>query len=154
LLSGAHGYVDKGNGIGGIEHAVRGHGGYAAFPLALLTTIRRAASAPVDPIYVLSRRELTVMRFLAAGHSNRRSPWCWYQQQDRELAQGQHHDQAGVPFPDRSGRVCAAASSGLLTGAWAVARSAGEQRRPRLIRHNPSDSPPLQRRHHTGLGLE
>ncbi|WP_186425972.1 response regulator transcription factor [Cupriavidus metallidurans] len=72
LLSGAHGYVDKGNGIDGIEHAVRAvMSGYAAFPLALLTTIRRAANAPVDPIFVLSRRELTVMRFLAAGHSNK-----------------------------------------------------------------------------------
>jgi two-component system response regulator EvgA len=72
LLSGAHGYVDKGDGVGAIEHVVRAvMSGYSAFPLALLAMMRRAADAPGDPIYVLSRRELTVMRFLAAGHSNK-----------------------------------------------------------------------------------
>jgi len=72
LLGGAHGYVDKGDGIDGMEHSVRAvMNGYAVFPQSSLPTIRRAASAPGDPTRVLSRRELTVLRLLAAGHSNK-----------------------------------------------------------------------------------
>lgn len=72
LLGGAHGYVDKGAGLAGLADAVRAvMGGYAAFPLASLPSIRRAAVNPADPTRLLSRRELTVLRFLAVGHSNK-----------------------------------------------------------------------------------
>nr|WP_315596794.1 response regulator transcription factor [uncultured Cupriavidus sp.] len=72
LLGGAHGYIDKGAGLDGLANAVRAlMGGYAAFPLASLPTIRRAAANPADPASLLSRRELTVLRFLAVGHSNK-----------------------------------------------------------------------------------
>jgi two-component system response regulator EvgA len=72
LRGGAHGYVDRGDGIDGMVHAVRAlMSGYAVFPLTLLPTIRRASPAPASPTQVLSRRELTVLRLLAAGHSNK-----------------------------------------------------------------------------------
>ncbi|RZT43074.1 response regulator transcription factor [Cupriavidus agavae] len=72
LLSGAHGYVDKGGGLENLGDAVRAvMGGYAAFPLSSLPTIRRAATNPADPRTLLSRRELTVLRFLAVGQSNK-----------------------------------------------------------------------------------
>ncbi|MDT6962605.1 response regulator transcription factor [Cupriavidus sp. SZY C1] len=72
LLAGAHGFIDKNNGLGGLVDAVRAlMGGYAAFPLKALPTFRRAATNPADPRTLLSRRELTVLRFLAAGHSNK-----------------------------------------------------------------------------------
>lgn len=72
LLGGAHGYIDKCAGLDGLADAVRAvMGGYAAFPLASLPTIRRAATNPADPRRLLSRRELTVLRFLVVGHSNK-----------------------------------------------------------------------------------
>ncbi len=72
LLAGAHGFIDKNAGLEGLADAVRAvMGGYAAFPLRSLPTFRRAAANPADPRSLLSRRELTVLRFLAAGHSNK-----------------------------------------------------------------------------------
>jgi len=72
LLGGAHGFIDKNEGIEALQHAVRAAmSGYAVFPHASLPSIRRAASSPSNPTHVLSRRELTVIRFLAAGHSNK-----------------------------------------------------------------------------------
>ncbi len=72
LLGGAHGYIDKCAGLEGLADVVRAvMGGYAAFPLASLPTIRRAATNPADPRSLLSRRELTVLRFLVVGHSNK-----------------------------------------------------------------------------------
>ncbi|MEN7526827.1 MULTISPECIES: response regulator transcription factor [unclassified Cupriavidus] len=72
LLSGAHGYVDKGGGLENLGDTVRAvMSGYASFPLSSLPTIRRAAINPADPRALLSRRELTVLRFLAVGHSNK-----------------------------------------------------------------------------------
>ncbi|QWE94864.1 response regulator transcription factor [Cupriavidus sp. EM10] len=72
LLGGAHGYIDKGAGLDGLADAVRAlMNGYAAFPLNALPTFRRAAANPADPKTLLSRRELTVLRLLAVGHSNK-----------------------------------------------------------------------------------
>ena len=72
LLGGAHGYIDKGAGLDGLADAVRAlMSGYAAFPLRSLPTFRRAAANPADPKALLSRRELTVLRLLAVGHSNK-----------------------------------------------------------------------------------
>jgi len=72
LLGGAHGYLDRGASIDVMEYTIRATmNGYAVFPQAWLSTIRRAASAPANPTQVLSRREFTVLRFLAAGHSNK-----------------------------------------------------------------------------------
>ncbi|WP_244786720.1 response regulator transcription factor [Cupriavidus pauculus] len=72
LLCGAHGFVDKGAGLAGLAEAVRAiMSGYTVFPLSTLPRLRRSVMNPADPTQILSRRELTVMRFLAAGHSNK-----------------------------------------------------------------------------------
>lgn len=72
LLGGAHGFIDKNAGLDRLADAVRAvMNGYAAFPLKSLPTFRRTADNPADPVNLLSRRELTVLRFLAAGHSNK-----------------------------------------------------------------------------------
>lgn len=72
LLGGAHGYIDKSAGLDGLADAVRAvMSGYVAFPLKSLPTFRRAAANPADPRTLLSRRELTVLRLLAVGHSNK-----------------------------------------------------------------------------------
>lgn len=72
LMAGAHGFIDKGDGLERLPDAVRAvMGGYATFPLTSLPSIRRVASSPSDPVSLLSRRELTVLRLLATGHSNK-----------------------------------------------------------------------------------
>lgn len=72
LLGGAHGYIDKSAGLDGLADAVRAlMAGYVAFPIKSLPTFRRAAANPADPMSLLSRRELTVLRLLAVGQSNK-----------------------------------------------------------------------------------
>jgi len=72
LLAGAHGCVERCIGLPGLADAVRAvMRGYATFPVASLPTFRRAANNPADPRNLLSRRELTVLRFLAVGYSNK-----------------------------------------------------------------------------------
>ncbi|CAG2127366.1 response regulator transcription factor [Cupriavidus plantarum] len=72
LHAGAHGHVAKGSGLdqlGQVLQAVMA--GYVVFPAELLASLHRMASGSSDPMAGLSRREMTVLRFLAAGHSNK-----------------------------------------------------------------------------------
>lgn len=68
----AHGQVAKDSGLdelGQVLGAVMA--GYVVFPAALLESLHRTAGGNNDPMAGLSRREVTVLRFLAAGQSNK-----------------------------------------------------------------------------------
>ncbi|QET02730.1 response regulator transcription factor [Cupriavidus pauculus] len=72
LQAGAHGQVAKDSGLdelGKIVDAVMA--GYVVFPAALLESLHRMAGGQNDPMAELSRREVTVLRFLAGGQSNK-----------------------------------------------------------------------------------
>lgn len=72
MHGGAHGYVDKGDGLQALTPALRAvMEGFAVFPTHMLPSLRRMSAVAGDPARVLSRRELTVMRMLASGHTNK-----------------------------------------------------------------------------------
>ncbi|WP_454762915.1 LuxR C-terminal-related transcriptional regulator [Cupriavidus campinensis] len=72
IHGGAHGYVDKGDGLDALTPALRAvMEGFAVFPTQLLPTLRRVTAVAGDPARILSRRELTVLRMLATGHTNK-----------------------------------------------------------------------------------
>ncbi|MGO4279255.1 two component transcriptional regulator, LuxR family [Cupriavidus sp. OV038] len=72
IHGGAHGYVDKGDGLHALTPALRAvMQGFAVFPTHLLPTLRRLSAVAGDPARILSRRELTVLRMLASGHTNK-----------------------------------------------------------------------------------
>ncbi|SDC46042.1 two component transcriptional regulator, LuxR family [Cupriavidus sp. YR651] len=71
MHGGAHGYVAKQEGLQELMHAIRAvMAGYAVFPVKLLQSIRQTATQG-DLLSLLSKRELTVLRFLASGYSNK-----------------------------------------------------------------------------------
>ncbi|WP_423196150.1 MULTISPECIES: LuxR C-terminal-related transcriptional regulator [unclassified Cupriavidus] len=72
LRAGAHGYVAKDSGLHELAEVLRVVlSGYAVFPVGSLDTLRRIADGPGSPTAGLSRREMTVLRFLATGQSNK-----------------------------------------------------------------------------------
>lgn len=72
VRAGAHGHVAKVSGLDELVEVLRVMMlGYAVFPVSVLDALRRMADGPKSPTAGLSRREVTVLRFLAAGHSNK-----------------------------------------------------------------------------------
>lgn len=72
LRAGAHGFVVKQRGVEEVMQAVRGVlSGYLVFPLQTLETVRQLGEQQQAGLPRLSNREITVLQYLARGHSNK-----------------------------------------------------------------------------------
>ena len=72
LRAGAHGFVVKQRGLAEVMHAVRGVlSGYLVFPMHTLETVRQIGEQRESGFARLSNREITVLQYLARGHSNK-----------------------------------------------------------------------------------
>lgn len=71
LRAGAHGFVAKQAGVEDLLHAARGIlAGYLYFPVHTLRAARLLAKSS-GPTSCLSRRELSILQYLARGHANK-----------------------------------------------------------------------------------
>ncbi|MDQ0143683.1 response regulator transcription factor [Cupriavidus necator] len=72
LRAGAHGFVVKQRGLEEVMQAVRGVlSGYLVFPLQTLETVRQLGEQQQAGLPRLSNREITILQYLARGHSNK-----------------------------------------------------------------------------------
>jgi two-component system response regulator EvgA len=72
LRAGARGFVVKQRGLAEVMHAVRGVlCGYLVFPMHTLETVRQIGAQRESGFARLSNREITVLQYLARGHSNK-----------------------------------------------------------------------------------
>lgn len=72
LRAGAHGFVVKQRGVEEVMQAVRGVlSGYLVFPLQTLQTVRQLGEQQQAGLPRLSNREITILQYLARGHSNK-----------------------------------------------------------------------------------
>ncbi|WP_427312573.1 LuxR C-terminal-related transcriptional regulator [Cupriavidus sp. H39] len=72
LRAGAHGFVVKQRGLDEVMQAVRGVlSGYLVFPLQTLETVRQLGEQQQAGLPRLSNREITILQYLARGHSNK-----------------------------------------------------------------------------------
>lgn len=72
LRAGARGFVVKQRGLAEVMHAVRGAlCGYLVFPMHTLETVRQIGAQRESGFARLSNREITVLQYLARGHSNK-----------------------------------------------------------------------------------
>jgi DNA-binding NarL/FixJ family response regulator len=72
LRAGAHGFVVKQRGLAEVMQAVRGVlSGYLVFPLHTLETVRQLGEQQETGLPRLSNREITILQYLARGHSNK-----------------------------------------------------------------------------------
>lgn len=72
LRAGAHGFVPRQRGLAEMVHAARGvMSGYLVFPTQTLEAARQLHLPSAGKLSRLSARELTVLQYLARGHSNK-----------------------------------------------------------------------------------
>lgn len=72
LHAGAHGFVLKQRGLDEVMQAVRGVlNGYLVFPMHTLETVRQIGDQRESGFARLSNREITILQYLARGHSNK-----------------------------------------------------------------------------------
>lgn len=72
LRAGAHGFVVKQRGLAEVMQAVRGVlSGYLVFPMQTLETVRQLGEQHDIGVPRLSNREITILQYLARGHSNK-----------------------------------------------------------------------------------
>ncbi|WP_354684927.1 response regulator transcription factor [Cupriavidus necator] len=72
LRAGAHGFVAKQRGLPEVLQAVRGVlSGYLMFPMHTLEAARRLGQGQDAGLSRLSNREVTILQYLARGHSNK-----------------------------------------------------------------------------------
>ncbi|MGH8790265.1 MAG: LuxR C-terminal-related transcriptional regulator [Cupriavidus necator] len=72
LRAGAHGFVVKQRGLAEVMQAVRGVlSGYLVFPMHTLETVRQIGEQRESGFARLSNREITILQYLARGHSNK-----------------------------------------------------------------------------------
>lgn len=72
LRAGAHGFVAKQRGLAEVLQAVRGVlSGYLVFPMQTLEAARQIGEEQDAGMPRLSNREVTILQYLARGHSNK-----------------------------------------------------------------------------------
>ncbi|WP_439684420.1 Response regulator, NarL-family [Cupriavidus oxalaticus] len=72
LRAGAHGFVVKHRGVPEVLQAARGVlSGYLVFPMHTLEAARQLGEALDSGMPRLSNREITILQYLARGHSNK-----------------------------------------------------------------------------------